>query len=84
MRILHLIRRPGDERALATARAQAAEHEVTLLLLHDAAVERVAFSGRVCTCADDVSLRGGQAAHEAVDYDGIVSLVTAHERVITW
>jgi hypothetical protein len=84
MRILHLIRRAGDHRALATAQAQLAEHEVTLLLMHDAAVERVGFAGAVRTCADDVAPRGGRAAHEAIDYDGIVALIAAHERVITW
>ncbi len=84
MRILHIVRRPSDHRALAVARAQAQQHAVTLLLLQDAVRESVAFAGPVYACRGDLAARATASPHPALGYDEIVALLFAHERVITW
>lgn len=85
MKILHLLRRLDDQRALATARAQAeAGHQTTLLLLHDAVLANPSFPGPVFVVADDVAARGGLSKQQAVDYDAVVRLIVEHDRVISW
>ncbi len=66
------------------AQAQAQRHEVSLLLLHEAAGESVAFAGPVYVCRDDLAARSATAPYPALSYDEIVALLFAHDRVITW
>jgi hypothetical protein len=84
MRLLHIVRDFEDVRALAMAAAQAAEHEVSVLLLHDAAGHIPPFPGRVYTCAADVARLGLAADAQALDYGQVVDLLAAHDRVICW
>ena len=84
MKILHLFRTSGDTRALATAAAQAKTHEVSLLLLHDAVLDDVSFAGPLYACRDDAAARNGRGHAHLVDYDDIVRLIFAHDRVISW
>ncbi len=63
MKILHIIRNPNDATPLEIARAQSREHEVAILLLHDAVYakpELPAFA-----CAADAEARG-VTGHECV------------------
>lgn len=84
MKILHLIRSLADERALQIAQAQQKEHEVTLLLLHDAVLSDISFAGPIYACRDDLLARGDRHGYQAIDYDGIVQLILAHDKVISW
>lgn len=85
MKILHLLRSLDDQRALATAQAQAdVGHQVTLLLLHDAVLANPAFPGPVFAVADDVTARGGRSRHQTIDYDAMVRLIVEHDQVISW
>ncbi|MBI2919401.1 MAG: hypothetical protein HYY01_15620 [Chloroflexi bacterium] len=83
--ILHVVRRVGDGEALAVARAQrAAGHQVTLLLLQDAVLDRPDFSGPVLTGAEDVQARGGRSTYPGLSYEAIVRLVFESQRVVSW
>jgi sulfur relay protein TusB/DsrH len=84
MRILHIIRAIGDRRAVATARAQSARHDVSLLLLHDAVLDDVSFDGAIYAARDDLAARAWQRSHQPIDYDEVVTSIVAHDRVITW
>ena len=85
MKILHLIRNIGDERALDTAETQKRQgHRITLLLLHDAVLDGVRYDGEVLACEDDVRARAGRTRFKTVDYDQIVRMIFEHERVISW
>lgn len=85
MRVLHLVRNIGDERAFATAvQQQRLGHEVTLLLLHDAVLSAPPFSGRVLACQDDLRARQLEGKYPTVDYDGIVRMISEHDKVLSW
>ena len=81
MKILHIIRNPNDATPLEIARAQSWEHEVTILLLHDAVYakpELPAFA-----CAKDAEARG-VTGHECVGYDRIVEMLFEYDKVVSW
>lgn len=83
MKVLHLLRSPGDERALATARTHARHHETALLLLHEAVHARVHdFPGVVYACVEDAP--GEETPYRAVDCDEVVRLLFEHDRVVVW
>ncbi|MHB0869814.1 MAG: DsrH/TusB family sulfur relay protein [Chloroflexota bacterium] len=85
MKLLHLLRSPEDERALATALSHAAEHPTSLLLLQDAVLARVdGFPGPVYASAEDVAARGKGGDYREIDYDAIVALIFEHDGVIGW
>lgn len=85
MKVLHIVRELQDQRALETAVTQHKQgHQVTLLLLHDAVLDRIDFPGRVLACADDVRARGNNSNYLTVDYDHIVAAIFDHDRVISW
>ncbi|GEM_PF-1507513 len=83
--ILHVVRHLDDAEALAVARAQqTAGHQVTLLLLQDAVLDRPDFAGPILACAEDNQARGSRSPYPAVSYEDIVRLVFEHQRVISW
>lgn len=84
MRILHILRHARDERAMATARQQAKEHDVTVLLLHDAVLNPPPFEGKVYACLADVEARARRAGYETLDYRDIVKLIFESDKVISW
>lgn len=84
MRILHLIREMDDQRAIATLKAQSEEHEVSVVLLHDAVLGASEMPGAIYACADDVRARNGNFSGELVDFDAIVRLIFEHDKVISW
>jgi len=81
MRILHIIRNPNDVTPIEIAEAQTAEHDVALLLLHDAVylVPRL----KAYVCKADAEARG-VTAHECVGYDRIVQMLFEYDRVVSW
>lgn len=84
MKILHVIRRPEDRRALDSAKAHFVDHEVTLLLLHDAVLDAIEFPGRIYAARDDLAARGWRRDYSPLSYEGIVALIFANDRVISW
>ena len=83
MKILHIIRNPNDETPLEIARSQNKEHEVAVLLLHDAvyAIPDVQF--KVYACTSDAEARG-VARHECVDYKKIVEMLFEFDKIVSW
>lgn len=86
VRILHLIRRLDDRRALAVAAAQAQAHQVTIVLLHDAVAGWQVSLPNVTVWAGraDVEARGIAPPWPLIDYEGIVELIENHDKVISW
>lgn len=97
MRIVHLIQRPGDARAWSAAvRHRAAGHDVRVILLQDAVLDRpeavpaaaAGEAGRgalaVVAGAVDLAARGLSGRWPALDDGGIVDLLYEAERVISW
>ncbi len=81
MRILHIIRNPNDATPLEIAKAQSKEHEVAILLLHDAVY--AAPSLKTYACADDADARG-VTQYERVGYDRIVEMMFEYDKVVSW
>lgn len=81
MRILHIIRNPNDTTPIEIAKAQGAEHDVALLLLHDAVYLKPGL--KAYACADDAEARG-ITSHERIGYDRIVKLLFEFDRVVSW
>ncbi|SNQ60776.1 hypothetical protein [Candidatus Methanoperedens nitratireducens] len=81
MKILHIIRNPNDTTPLEIAKAQNKEHEVAILLMHDAVY--AAPSLKTYACADDAEARG-VTRHERVGYDRIVEMMFEYDKVVSW
>lgn len=81
MKILHIIRNPNDITPLEIANAQSKEHEVAILLMHDAVYATPGL--RVYACADDAEARGVKE-HERVGYDRIIKMLFEYDKVVSW
>jgi sulfur relay protein TusB/DsrH len=83
MKILHITRNPNDEIPIEIAKSQSEEHEVSVLLLHDAvyAIPDVQF--KVYACTADAEARGVMG-HECVDYKRIVQMLFEFDKVVSW
>lgn len=81
MKILHIVRNPNDATPIEIAKAQSKDHEVAILLLHDA----VYASPELPTyaCAKDGEARGVKQ-HECVGYDRIVEMLFEYDKVVSW
>lgn len=85
MRILHVIRNPNDRLAVEVAGQQGKSCQVALLLVQDGVLARPDVPGAaVYALARDPEARGVTATGEAVDYDGAVRLIAAHDTVVVW
>ncbi|HEY9247017.1 MAG TPA: hypothetical protein VIO11_09245 [Candidatus Methanoperedens sp.] len=81
MKILHIIRNPRDSIPIDIARAQSKEHEVAILLFHDAVY--LAPGLKTYACADDALARSVKK-HEDVGYERIVEMLFEYDKVISW
>ncbi len=81
MKILHIIRNPNDATPLEIAKAQSKEHEVAVLLLHDAVYAKPDLTSYAC--AKDAEARGVKE-QECVDYDRIVEMLFEYDKVVSW
>ena len=81
MRILHIIRNPNDATPLEIARAQSKEHDVAVLLLHDAVYAKPDLPAYAC--AKDAEARG-VTVHECVGYGRIVEMLFEYDKVVSW
>lgn len=81
MKILHIIRKPSDATPLEIAKAQSKEHEVAILLLHDAVYATPDLP--TYACAKDAEARG-VTGHERVGYERIVEMLFEYDKVVSW
>jgi len=81
MKILHILRNPNDLTPLEIAKAQSREHEVAVLLLHDAVYMKPELT--TYACATDAEARG-VAGRECVDYKRIVEMLFEYDKVVSW
>lgn len=85
MRILHIIRDPGEDRGWQVAEAQAARHEVAVLLLQDGVLSRRETTLPLYGSAADLEARGVPADRSKPLSDPeIVEVLAAHDRLFTW
>ncbi|MDP2727748.1 MAG: DsrH/TusB family sulfur metabolism protein [Dehalococcoidia bacterium] len=73
-----------DRRALETARAHAAEHQVTVVLLQDAVLSPLPWEGEVYACREDLEARGGREGIRGIEYRELVRMIFGHDKVIMW
>ena len=83
MKILHIIRNPFDTTPMEIAEVQSNEHDVTLLLMHDAVYAIPAPALKVYACATDAKARDVKR-HECVGYDRIVEMLFEYDKVVSW
>ena len=81
MKILHIIRNPNDITPLEIAKAQGVEHDVALLLLHDAVYLKPGL--KYFACSADSEARG-VTGHDCVGYDRIVQMLFEYDSVVSW
>jgi len=81
MKILHIIRNPNDTTPLEIARSQIKEHEVVVLLLHDAVYANPDL--QVYACTEDALARG-VTKHECVDFKRIAQMLFEYDKVVSW
>ena len=85
MRILHLIRHPGEQTGWEVAEAQGTRHEVAILLLQDGVLCRRQTALPVYASALDLEARGLRADRVKPLTDAeIVEVIAAHDRLVTW
>jgi sulfur transfer complex TusBCD TusB component (DsrH family) len=81
MKILHIIRNPYDTTPIEIAKSQGTEHDVALLLMHDAVYMDPGM--KAYACRDDADARG-ITVHECVAYDRIIKMIFEYDRVVSW
>ena len=81
MKILHIIRNPNDAIPLEIAISQDREHEVAVILLHDAVYANPGL--KAYACAADAGARG-VTKHECVDFKRIVQMLFEYDKVVSW
>ncbi len=83
MKILHIIRNPNDATPFEIAQSQSKEHEVAVLLLHDAVYANPGLQIQVYACASDARARG-ITKHECVDFKRIAQMLFEYDKVMSW
>ncbi len=81
MKILHIIRNPNEATPFEIARAQSREHEVAILLVHDAVYAKPGLPA--FACAADAEARG-VSGHKCVGYERIVEMLFEYDKVVSW
>ncbi len=81
MKILHIIRNPNDKTPIEIAKAQSREHEVAILLLHDAVYAKSDLT--TYACSEDAQARG-VTGHERVGYERMVEMLFEYDKVVSW
>ncbi|MCX9083857.1 MAG: hypothetical protein OIN87_03545 [Candidatus Methanoperedens sp.] len=83
MKILHIIRNPNDRTPFEIAKSQSEEHEVAVLLLHDAVYIDLDYKIKLYACNADAQARG-VTRYECADYKRIVQLLFEFDKVVSW
>jgi sulfur relay protein TusB/DsrH len=85
MKSLHVIRDPNERLGLEVAAHQSKHGQVSLLLIQDAVLTRLALDGvAVYALSDDLEARGVKGHARSVDYDAAVRLMVGHDKVVVW
>ncbi|MDH4318115.1 MAG: hypothetical protein OEV64_06970 [Desulfobulbaceae bacterium] len=86
MKILHLVKSPGDVLAYETADNQRRSglDEVWILLLHDAVYTPPPSWDKLYISRDDILARGVNTPGIQVDHGEIVDLLFAADTVVNW
>lgn len=86
MKILHLVKSPGDTLAYETAESQrrAGRDEVWILLLHDAVYTPPPSWDNLYVNRDDLLARGVNSPGIQVDHGEIVDLLFGVDTVVNW
>lgn len=83
MKILHIIRNPNDSTPFEIAKSQDKEHEVAILLLHDAVYANPDIQLQVYASAVDARARG-ITKHECVDFKRIARMLFEYDKIVSW
>ena len=84
MKILHVIRKPGETLGFEVARCQSEGHQVAFLLIQDGVLSRPDPSTTVYALAEDLDARGLEAVGIPTDYEGAIRLMAESDKVIVW
>ncbi|MEK7879803.1 MAG: hypothetical protein AAB285_08075 [candidate division NC10 bacterium] len=84
MKILHVIRKPGETLGFEVARCQSEGHQVAFLLIQDGVLSRPDPSATVYALAEDLDARGLEAVGIPTDYAGAIRLMAESDKVIVW
>ncbi|MGH7406613.1 MAG: hypothetical protein ACREKF_01190 [Candidatus Methylomirabilales bacterium] len=85
MRILHIIRHPGEEIGWEVAEAQAVRDGVAVLLLQDGVLCRRQTALPLYASSLDLEARGLAADRmKPLTDPEIVEVLAAHDRIVTW
>lgn len=84
MKLLHLIRTINDDTAARVIAAQKDEHEVAVILLHDAVLSPPQWGVTMYASAADVQARGITTDLPLVDYEKIVQMTFEYDKVTVW
>jgi hypothetical protein len=93
LKVLHLIRDPGDELAWEAARAEPAAAEVKVVLLRGGGPADGAGSGGVAPRAAEPAAGAGTPGSrglevvelgDGLDYDGLMALIEWSDKVVAW
>ena len=86
MKILHMVKSPGDHLAydIALKQQQAGEDEVWILLLHDAVYTPPSDWDNLYVCVDDLEARGVNCPGIQVDHGEMVDLLFKVDSVVNW
>lgn len=84
MKLLHLIRTLNDDTAARVIAAQKDEHEVAVILLHDAVLSPPSLGVPTYANAADVQARGISTDLPLVGYDRIVQMTFEYDKVTVW
>jgi len=82
--ILHIIKDSSDSYPFSIIEIQKKDHNVTVLLIHDAVYISEDKGVKTVACKADVLARGIHSPWELLDYEDMVELIFQCDRVICW
>ena len=84
MKVLHLVRDPGDSLAWEAIAAQPRGDEVRVVLLQGAATMTPPAGTEVVALAPDAGPRGAAAGVPLIEYDQLVAWLEWSDKVVAW
>ena len=84
MKILHVIRKPGEALGFEVARCQSDGHRVAFLLIQDGVLSRPNPGATVYALAEDLDARGLEPVGIPTDYEGAIRLMAESDKVVVW
>jgi sulfur transfer complex TusBCD TusB component (DsrH family) len=83
-RILHILRRPPDERTKEAIMSHSREMDVTVLLIQEGVSTKERMTGRVFVLDEDAKKRKLSVDLPVIDYVSMVRFLFEHDRIICW